>query len=84
MFQFLYRTVVIRDTTPPVISLIGDAEITIQAGTPFEDPGVSVSDNYDNDLDAVVEISGEVDETTLGDYVITYSVNDTSVMSHNL
>lgn len=74
----VYRTVVVRDTTAPVIRLNGDAEITIQAGIPFEDPGVSVSDNYDNDLDAVVEISGEVDETALGDYVITYSVNDTS------
>ena len=74
----VYRTVVIRDNTPPVISLIGDTEITIQAGTLFEDPGVSVSDNYDSDLDAVLEITGEVDETALGDYVITYNVNDTS------
>ena len=38
MFQFLcIELLVVKDTTPPVISLIGDAEITIQAGTPFED-----------------------------------------------
>ena len=41
------RTVVVKDTTPPVISLNGSAEVTIEAGTEYQDEGASWSDLVD-------------------------------------
>ena len=40
------RTVIVRDTTPPVINLIDDSSIIIEAGDGYQDPGVTFSDNY--------------------------------------
>ncbi|SVD35619.1 uncharacterized protein METZ01_LOCUS388473, partial [marine metagenome] len=38
------------DSTPPVVTLLGEETITIEAGTPFEDPGVRAGDDRDGDL----------------------------------
>ncbi|MEL0137830.1 MAG: hypothetical protein VW806_10190, partial [Halieaceae bacterium] len=35
---------VIADTTPPTITLSGDAEMRVEQGTEFTDPGASASD----------------------------------------
>src|SRR5690606_17476039 len=65
------------DTTPPVITLLGDAEMTVEQGDPFTDPGVTASDDRDGDLTDDVVVSGDtVDTNTLGTYVITYDVSD--------
>jgi Ca-activated chloride channel family protein len=42
------------DDTAPVITLLGDAVITIPCGTPFVDPGVTAFDDLDGDLTAAV------------------------------
>ena len=42
------RTVNVTDTTAPVITLVGDAEITVEVGTTYIRPtGATASDNYD-------------------------------------
>ena len=64
------------DVTPPVISLLGDAEMTLYQGTAFTDPGATASDNVDGDITAAIVVGGEVDTDTLGDYVVTYDVED--------
>ena len=38
------------DTQAPVISLSGDTEITIEAGSNYEEAGFSAVDNYDGDI----------------------------------
>ena len=45
-----YRTVVVTETEPPVITLNGDAEMTVFKGSQFVDPGASATDNYDGDF----------------------------------
>ena len=41
------RTVMVKDTTPPVVSLNGSAEVSIEAGTEYQDEGASWSDLVD-------------------------------------
>ena len=41
------RIVHITDTTPPNITLLGQAEMIIEAGQPFQDPGVLAEDELD-------------------------------------
>ena len=46
------RTVSVTDTTAPVITLVGDAQITVEVGSTYTDLGATASDNYDGDISA--------------------------------
>ena len=72
------RTVTVVDTTPPTITLAGDNPLTLRVGTPYAEPGYSATDIYDGDLTAQVTVTGVVDHTTEGTYVLTYNVSDSS------
>ena len=69
------RSVNVVDTTAPVITLIGDAEVTLEAGATYTELGATFTDNYDQDGSATVG-GDTVDTTTLGSYTITYDVSD--------
>lgn len=65
------------DITAPVITLIGDAMITVNLGSAFVDPGATASDNIDGDISGNISVSGDtVDVNTPGTYIITYNVSD--------
>jgi hypothetical protein len=64
------------DATPPVISLNGAAEVTVEVGSTFSEPGASATDNKDGDISGSVVVSGAVDTGRLGRYTVTYSVAD--------
>lgn len=66
------------DVTAPELRLSGDSEITLAVGTEFEDPGYTATDDYDGDITTNVVRSGNVDTTTAGEYVITYTVTDSA------
>ena len=72
------RTLEYIDTTPPEITLSGNAEMTIQSGDSFTDPGYTAQDAGDGDVTASVTTDGAVDPGTPGDYTITYSVTDSA------
>ena len=72
------RSLVYVDTTPPVITLSGNSEMTIQSGENFTDPGYTAQDTGDGDVTASVTTEGGVDPGTPGDYTITYSVTDSA------
>jgi hypothetical protein len=72
------RTVNIVDTTPPVITLLGDDPVTLEVGTPYTEPGYSANDNYDGDITSNVAITGSVDHTVVGTYVLRYNLSDSS------
>lgn len=63
------------DNTPPVIS--GATDKTIQINDPF-DPrdGVTATDDTDGDITSRIQISGQVDNQTAGQYTLTYTVTD--------
>ena len=64
------------DSLPPAIALLGDADMTITAGTPYEDPGFTAWDHGDGDVTELVTVTGFVDPYILGTYTIHYSVTD--------
>ena len=71
------RTITVQnapDTTPPVITLTGNATVIIQKGTTYTDAGATCVDNTDGAI--VPTSSGTVDTTTVGPYTITYSCTD--------
>lgn len=73
------RTVVVTeapvvDTTAPVITIIGDAEINITQGTAYTDRGATAKDSIDGVV--AVTTTGSVDTNTLGTYTIRYSASD--------
>lgn len=78
------RTVIVKDSLPPTISLIGNESLTLQAGTEFIDPGVNVSDNYDSleniDITYSYVLDGnsvsDVCTNIVGNYIITYTASD--------
>ena len=63
------------DTTAPVITLIGDASITLEVGAIYTEQGATATDNYDTNLTVVVG-GDTVDTSTVGTYMVTYNVSD--------
>ncbi|HSR50205.1 MAG TPA: immunoglobulin-like domain-containing protein [Acidobacteriota bacterium] len=72
------RTVTVADTIPPVITLNGDAEITLECNVDtFTDPGATATDICDGSVP--VTVSGDtVDTSTPGTYIILYDAADTA------
>lgn len=71
------RTVTVQDTTPPVITLIGDNPQIIEAGDPYDELGATASDYLDGDLSTSIIIDAStVDTMTLGDHAVSYDVTD--------
>ncbi|MDG1955107.1 MAG: choice-of-anchor D domain-containing protein [Polaribacter sp.] len=68
----------VNDNTPPVITLLGDANVTIEVGTSYTDAGATASDNYDGDLTGAIVTVNNVDASTTGTYTVTYNVSDAS------
>ncbi len=64
------RLVIVLDDTKPILRLIGEAEITLELGTTYDELGAEVVSLLDEAW--VINILGSVDTTTLGTYRITY------------
>lgn len=67
----------ILDTVAPVIILEGEPEMTLEAKVEtYVEPGAQALDDWDGDISSRIDIEGEVNDTLLGDYALTYSVSD--------
>ena len=65
------------DSTPPVISLTGEENVTIECGNTYNDAGATASDNLDGDISASIVVDKDaLDINTPGTYTITYDLND--------
>lgn len=62
--------------TPPIIQLKDGEAITVDAAFTFIDPGYSASDYLGQDLTDRVIVSGEVISYLVGEYELTYTVED--------
>ena len=63
-------TLLIQDTTAPVITLTGDNPATVELGATYTDAGATA------DGGETVTSTGTVDTSTVGAYTITYSATD--------
>ena len=70
------RTIEYNDGIAPTITLNGDSDIAIKAGTRFEDPGCTAKDSHGNDISDSVSVSDNISTYRAGTYTITYSVTD--------
>ncbi len=67
-----------QDTTPPVITLMGEQSIQLTVGDTYTEQGATATDDTDGDVTANIIISGTVDTTTIGTYTVTYIVTDSA------
>lgn len=71
------RKIKYDDPIPPELHLLGDSEITLNAGTDYSEAGWEATDNCDGDLTEAVQVEGSVDIYRAGTYELQYSVTDT-------
>lgn len=73
------RTVEVRDTTAPELTLNGAATVTLNCGTNYTELGATATDACEGNLSGNIVIGGDtVDRATPGTYVITYRVQDSA------
>ena len=70
--------IALYDTTPPVISLQGNAEITLFVGEPFTDSGATAHDELDGDITDRIEVTDLVNTSAPGVYEVRYNVKDSA------
>ncbi|MDD4308237.1 MAG: DUF5011 domain-containing protein [Thermoplasmata archaeon] len=64
------------DLTAPEITLIGDNPMIVVKGETYVEPGATALDLIDGPI--IVEITGTVNNNTIGTYVVTYTATDSS------
>jgi hypothetical protein len=64
------------DSIPPVITLLGDSIIKVNAGAVYHDSGATAFDDIDGDITSRIKVSGSVDMLKLGSYYLYYDVED--------
>ena len=65
----------VPDTTPPVITLNG-GDVNLTVGEDYTELGATAIDDTDGSVD--VNVTGGVDTTVAGTYIVTYSATDTA------
>ena len=76
------RTVVVHDTTPPVINLIGASVVTNECHTIYTDAGFTASDSCSASL--TYTTNSTVNTNAVGSYSITYTAIDPSGNSNSV
>ena len=73
------RTVTVKDTQAPIITLIGKSTVEVARNTTYTDAGATATDVFEGDLTTSIRTNNPIDTTTTpGTYTITYNVSDTS------
>ena len=72
---YIYVT---EDSIAPVITLLGDATVSIEVGDTYIDAGATAKDNYDGDITSNIVTVSNVDTAIVGSYTVTYDVSDAS------
>ena len=70
------RPILYNDPVAPVLELVGGSKVTVWQGQAYTELGYRATDNCDGDLTGQVSVTGYVDASTLGNYVLTYTVKD--------
>ncbi len=60
----------------PTIQLEGNARIELQVGDTFSDPGATVIDPEDGDISENIMVTGSVDTSREGSYLLKYNASD--------
>jgi len=66
----------LRELDLPVLTMLGNSEVTIDCGTEYNDAGATATDGIDGDLTQQIVVNNNVNTQVPGDYLIHYSVTD--------
>lgn len=75
--QIVVRTIIVQDTTAPLLTLVGEEISYLNIGSEYIEQGVTCSDNYDTSC-IVITDSSLLDINIVGSYIITYQATDES------
>ncbi len=64
------------DTEAPVIVLVGSSPVYLLVGEAYVEEGAIAVDGFDGDITSSIVITGVVDTSAPGTYIITYTVTD--------
>src|SRR3989344_3427130 len=70
---------VVADTTPPVINILGDNPAVIRLNSPYTDAGATALDDIDGAREVATTGVDTVNTAALGVYTITYTATDLSL-----
>ena len=68
--------VFVRDLDSPSLSLVGNTTLSLALNEEYVELGVNATDNVDGDISRNTTVSGTVDISTAGSYVLTYTITD--------
>ena len=72
------RKVTVVDSTAPIITLLGEAEVTMEFGDDYADAGAKANDAVDGDLSQKIEFVNPLNTNRTGTYTLTFNVSDTA------
>ncbi len=67
-----------QDVTPPVLTILGDNQTTINVGDNYTDLGANAVDDINGEITSLVSTSTNLDITKPGTYYFDYTVTDSS------
>ncbi len=67
-----------KDTTPPVITILGDNPVTVCVDATYVDAGAEAYDDVDGDVTSTITATSTVVTAEPGVYSVTYRANDKS------
>ena len=70
------ETGIIKDTTAPIITLIGNNSVSLVEGSTYIDAGATAIDNVDGNITSNIITVNPVNTNIVGTYTITYNVTD--------
>lgn len=73
-----YNVIVLPDTFPPTLNILGKAVDTIDVYTSWIEPGYKAHDRVEGDLTFAVITQSTIDTARLGVYTVTYSITDSN------
>ena len=66
------------DGVAPVIELLGEAQVTVELGSEYEDEGGKATDVVEGDLSGSIVVVNNVDTARPGTYRVSYNVQDSA------
>lgn len=70
------RTIIFDDPIDPELTLLGEAEVTLEQYSAYTDAGATAFDNVDGDITELIQVTSNVDVNTIGSYEVLYEVED--------
>ncbi len=70
------RSTLVRQNTPPEITLLGEASVAVECGSAYNDAGATALDDLDGDISALIVVNNPVNIQAPGTYTVTYNITD--------